>query len=106
MDNSLEDKISEILSSPEDLKKIIGLVGSLSSAKSDGIETEAVEKSSESATHKDSEIEKLFRHGKNERLMLLSALKPYLTDDKKNKIDTILKMLNAAELLFSAKNII
>jgi len=51
-------------------------------------------------------MEKLFRHGKNERLMLLSALKPYLKDDKKNKIDTLLKMLNAAELLFSAKNII
>ncbi len=106
MDNTLEDKITEILSSPEDLKKIIGLVGSLSGNKSDGIITEAVEKSSEDAPRESSEMEKLFRHGKNERLMLLSALKPYLNDDKKNKIDTLLKMLNAAELLFSAKNII
>ena len=106
MENALEDKISELLSSPEDLKKIIGLVGSLSGNKSDKIETDAVEKSSEDATGENSEIEKLFRHGKNERMMLLSALKPYLNDDKKDKIDTLLKMLNAAELLFSAKNII
>lgn len=106
MENALEEKISEILSSPEDLKKIIGLVGSLSGTKKDEIETEAVEKSSEDAPRENSEIEKLFRHGKNERLILLSALKPYLKDDKKDKIDTLLKMLNAAELLFSAKNII
>ena len=106
MDKMLEDKISDILSSPEDLKKIIGIVGSLSGQKNDNIETEAVEKNSEEIPRETSEIEKLFKHGKNERLMLLSALKPYLKDDKKEKIDTLLKMLNAAELLFSAKNII
>ena len=106
MEGALEDKITELLSSPEDLKKIIGLVGSLSGPKGGGIETEAIEKSSEDAPNETSEIEKLFRHGKNERLMLLSALKPYLNDDKKDKIDTLLKILNAAEILFSAKNII
>ena len=105
MDKPLEDKISDILSSPDDLRKIIGIVSSLSGQK-DEIETNALEKNSEEIPLDKTELEKLFKHGKNERLMLLSALKPYLKDDKKEKIDTLLKMLNAAELLFSAKNII
>lgn len=108
MDKSIEDKISGILSSPEDLKKITDIIGSLGLGKAPDIETEITDKTPEQETTENdrgmSEIEKLFREGKAERIELLRALKPYLKGGKREKIDTFLRLLNAAEILFSAKN--
>ena len=113
IDKGLEDKISGILSSPEDLKKITDIIGSLGLGKTPDIETEVKDKTPEDTSTKEnsssesqdmSELEKLFREGKNERIELLRALKPYLKGGKRDKIDTFLRLLNAAEILFSAKN--
>jgi hypothetical protein len=108
MEKGLEDKISDILSSPDDLKKIMNIVGSLGLGKSDGIETEVTEKSSESVDDisDTSTVTRLLSQGKNERMSLLSALKPFLKDDKKEKVDTLIRLLNAAEILLTTKNLL
>ena len=110
MDGQLQDKISEILSSPEDVKKLMDIVGNLGLSKKP-LETEAVEKdeasssSGQEADQKDiSAIERILKTGKDERIQLLTALRPYLKDEKREKIDNILRLLNAAEILISAKN--
>ena len=106
MDKSLEDKISEILSSPEELKKIMDIAESLGGGKSDDEKKdEGVEKVEGVVEEKDiSAIEKLFKNNKAERIQLLEALKPYLKDSKREKIDSLLKMMKAAEILLGAKN--
>ena len=110
MEKELESKLSDILSSPEELQKILGIVGSLGIGKKEDIEAEVIEKESRDADEETrsnenlSELEKLFSQGKQQRLSLLSALKPYLKDGKREKLETVLRLLNAAEILFSAKN--
>lgn len=110
METELESKISDILSSPEDLQKIMSIVGSLGLGKKEDIEAEVIEKESHDATENTeklgnmSELEKLFSQGKQQRLSLLAALKPYLKDSKRDKLETVMRLLNAAEILFSAKN--
>ncbi|MBQ9976947.1 MAG: hypothetical protein IJP16_10590 [Clostridia bacterium] len=110
METELESKISDILSSPEDLQKIMSIVGSLGLGKKEDIEAEVIEKESHDATESTeklgnmSELEKLFSQGKQQRLSLLTALKPYLKDSKRDKLETVMRLLNAAEILFSAKN--
>ena len=109
MEGGIEEKLSSILSSPDDLKKILEIAGTLGLKKDSQIETDAREKSSdnqEDVTEKSDDlnaIEKLLKSGKNERLDLLNALKPYLKDTKRDKIDNLLKLINTAELLLSAK---
>ncbi len=109
MDSGIEEKLSSILSSPEDLKKIMELAGTLGLKKDSPIETEANEKentegSKEKPKSEDLNIiEGFLKSGKNERLDLLNALKPYLKDTKRDKIDNLLKLINTAELLLSAK---
>ena len=112
MDKGLEDKISDILSSPDELKKIINIAGSLGLGKSAPIETEATDKTESadqthvSVSNEDKGvIEKLLRTGKSERNELLNALKPYLKDSKREKLDSFLRILNAVEILISAKDI-
>ena len=103
MESGIEEKISGILSSPEDLKKIMDIVGALGAKNDSPIETNAIEKSSESVDENLSAIEKVLRNGKNERTDLLTALKPFLKDGKRDKVDSLLKLINTAELLISAK---
>lgn len=103
MDNALEEKISSILSSPEDLKKIMELASNLGlagngPALSDNKETVTGEIKSDASS-----LENLLKNGKSERLELLSALKPYLKDGKRDKIDSLLKLINTAEILLSAR---
>lgn len=107
MDKSLEDKISEILSSPEDLKRIMDIAGALGGSKTDEDKkpAEEVDRVDGVLEEKDiSAVEKLFKNNKAERIQLLEALKPYLKDSKREKIDSLLKMMKAAEILLGAKN--
>lgn len=112
MDKDIEEKISDILSSPEELKKIMELAGTLGigkNSKKDIIETVAVEKTTEEKASKNedlSAVEKLLKSGKDERIQLLTALKPYLSGAKSEKIDSLLRIVNAAEILLSAKNLL
>ncbi len=108
MDGGIEEKISSILSSPEDLKKIMEIASALGLKSPTTVEGEAREKAGteadENVTSEETDaIEKLLKSGKSERLELLSALKPYLKDAKRDKIDNLLKLINTAELIMSAK---
>ncbi len=103
MENGIEEKISKILSSPEDLKKIMEIAGALGLKNDTPIETDATEKEASENPEDLNAIEKLLKSGKSERMELLSALKPYLKDGKRDKIDNLIKLINTAELLLSAK---
>lgn len=103
MDNALEEKISSILSSPEDLKKIMELASNLGLSPNSVPSAEEKESATGEIKSETSVLENLLKSGKNERLELLSALKPYLKDGKKDKIDSLLKLINTAEILLSAK---
>ncbi len=103
MDNALEEKISSILSSPEDLKKIMELASNLGLAGNSQTTPETKESATGEIKSEASSLENLLRNGKSERLELLSALKPYLKDGKRDKIDSLLKLINTAEILLSAK---
>lgn len=106
MDKALEEKVSDILSSPEDLKKIMDI------AKSFGLGTDEKKEENDSSaegeeivkTNEISALEKLIKSNKNERINLLEALKPYLKAEKREKVESLLKMIKAAEIILSAKS--
>ena len=112
MDKALEEKVSDILSSPEDLKKIMDIAKSLGlgGAESKEEKSESSEKESVQSVegivegNEISAIEKLIKSNKNERVNLLEALKPYLKEEKRSKVESLLKMIKAAEIIFSAKS--
>jgi hypothetical protein len=98
VEGELESKIAKVLSSPEDMAKIMQIAGSLGLNKSGDVSVERGV-----SEHDLSALENAFKNGKDERLELLSALKPFLKDGKRERMDTVLRLLNAAEILFSAK---
>jgi len=108
MDKALEEKVSEILSSPDELKKIMDIAKSLgisnekNETKSEEGKTESVE--GVVAPSELSSLEGLIKSNKNERVHLLEALKPYLKAEKREKVDSLLKMIRAAEIILSAKS--
>ena len=95
MDADLSGKLNEILSDPDKLKTVMsavsGIMGQSEKSPSEEIpvqKTEAVPPSPPSVPALKS----------NERTELLRALKPFLSKDKCERIDKMLKIMTFAEL--------
>jgi len=110
----LDDRLNSILSSPEDMKKIMDLAKSLSGT-SGG--TAPASPHSENNNHGgtpsagdiDPELIKLmnriiseFLEQKNDKTLLLSNIKPYLRADRQAKIDKAVKIARIAYIAKSA----
>ena len=119
--SELEDKLNKILSSPAEMEKIMGLAKSLSGslgAQPSGESAAASagpipDLSGIGSTLKDLDP-KIFRlvtrlvgeytAGKNDKAALLGAIKPYLKEDRREKIDKaadIAKLARLAKIAFS-----
>lgn len=118
--SELEDKLSKILSSPADMEKIMGLAKSLGGslgAPSVGTPTDSgaapagLDLSSIAGSLKDIDP-KIFRlvtrlvgeytSGNNDKAALLSAIKPYLKEDRRAKIDKAVEYAKLARLAKTA----
>lgn len=114
--SELEDKLNKILSSPADMEKIAGIAKSLSGSL--GAQTAAAVGGGEAATASPDlssvvsslgDIDpKMFRlltrliseysSGKNDKTALLTAIKPYLKEDRRAKIDKAADIAKLAKL--------
>ncbi len=98
------DKINEILSSPDLLKNVQSVLGQLSSRETNEILPVAAsnESSNNNALEINgivSSISNFLSENRTERIALLTALRPFLSDEKKNIIDGIVQILKASGLL-------
>lgn len=119
--SELEDKLNKILSSPSDMEKIMGMARSLSGSLGTATPVEggaepasaAPDLSSIATLVKDMDP-KIFRvmsrlvgeyaSGSNDKAALLNAIKPYLKEDRREKIDKaaeIAKLAKLAKVAFS-----
>lgn len=110
----LEDKLNSILSSPEEMEKIMGLARSLSSsmgsqAGSDTAEPKKAPDFSEAASALGDIDPKMFQmmsrllgeYGaaeKSDKAAILNTLKPYLKEERRSKIDEAVKIAKMAKL--------
>ena len=116
--SEFEDKISKILSSPEDMEKIMGMARSLSGASDAQEETDGGDRSGSDAGSIMSALgnidPKIFRlltralgeysSKSNDKTALISAIRPYLKEDRRQKIDKateIAKLARIARVAFS-----
>ena len=106
------EKISELLKNPE----IVGMIASLASGfsspsenkeKAEGGETVETGLSAESSVSLAEDTLPKFAEGfgnavpKDRRIALLQAIKPYVSDTKKDKVDSLVRAIGVAGLLNS-----
>ena len=108
----LEDKINSILSSPEEMEKIMGLARSLSGSFGG---SPASEPNTSTKKHSNdntsgfgnidpkmlsmlSKIMGEYNKPQNDKSALISAMKPYLKEDRRDKLDKALQIAKAAHI--------
>lgn len=110
----LEDKLNNILSSPEEMEKIMGLARSLSGSlgsqdKGEKPATAKVPDISDAASALGDIDPKMFQMmsrllgeygaaGNSEKTAILNTLKPYLKEDRRSKVDEAVKIARMAKL--------
>lgn len=99
MADDMSNKIMEILSNPEMMKKINDVMGSLGGS-SDGTEGDASSELAENARNIMSSI----NHTDDRRITLLNAIKPYLRESRASGVDKAIKMLRITKLTEIFKN--
>ncbi|HAZ20073.1 MAG TPA: hypothetical protein DCY74_03230 [Clostridiales bacterium] len=122
MDN-LGDKLQSLFSDPKGLEAIMGVAKALgqSSPKdgSGGKDPEKTEHAQGAGVGFDKEsmaeiskvlgspsIQNLLNKGKNERSTVLKAIRPYMHNNKQNKIDKVMKTMQSVELLLTTKDLL
>lgn len=111
-----EDKLNKILSSPEDMEKIMGLAKTLSVSSVEDKEQQAPggrEHDTGSSASPFGDIDpRMFKvmtklmgeysSRKNDKSELIRALKPYLREDRREQMDNAVKMAKLARIAKSA----
>lgn len=115
MDGDFLEKVKTLLSDPESLQRITGIAKGLSGGGEGGesIPTVSDTSSSEAAERRESgeEAAKQALAGlsapaggaKDSRLALLRSLKPLLREEKRKKVDSLLRAMSIASLMKSIK---
>lgn len=110
----LDERLSSILSSPEDMKKIMELAKSLSAARSDSAAPPSGGGEGDAGASSpfgdiDPGIIKLinrvmgeFSSSKNDKALILGSIKPYLRADRQEKIDKAVKIARMARIAKTA----
>jgi hypothetical protein len=112
--SEFEDKLNKILSSPADMEKIVGIAKSLSGSLGSQAPAEeatagssAPDLSAISSALKDIDPKMLrlvtrligeYTSGKNDKTALLNAIKPYLREDRRAKIEKAAEIAKIAML--------
>lgn len=114
MDEIINSKITELLNSPELMKNVKNILSGINNS------TEKVMASHpETETSKDVKdiiqtisdngtmnfISKFFSQNQNERIALLSALRPFLSTEKQETIDFIIQILKAINVFFTINSL-
>ena len=101
-----EDKLNSILSSPEDMKKILSLARSLSADDSDDTPSRAGENEGSSDDSQiDPKLIKAFgrimsRYSSsgNDKAALLNGIKPYLSEKRQSSLDRAFEILKISKI--------
>ena len=112
MDSNFSDKLNQILSDPEGMEKIVSLAKTLgaSEAGSTPREEPKAEPAPDSAPSplpgilkslSSSPLGQALLSGEKERIQLLCALKPYMSDAKRQKLTTVISAMESLETLGS-----
>ncbi|MEL4105674.1 hypothetical protein AAFA46_02365 [Oscillospiraceae bacterium WX1] len=113
--SELEDKINKILTSPEDMEKIMGMARSLSGSlgsgsspggtSSDAASMPDLTKIASTLGGLDPKMTRLmtrligeYSTGSNDKAVLLNAIKPYLKEERHAKIDKATEIAKLAKL--------
>lgn len=106
VDGNFSDKMNSILSDPESMEKIMSLAKSLGEKKES---TEEVKSEPAPDILKGIASSPLFRmltEGEKERICLLRALKPYMSEARRAKLDTVISAMEGLEALGSVTKIL
>ncbi|MBQ9940386.1 MAG: hypothetical protein IJO74_02475 [Clostridia bacterium] len=112
MDNNFSDKLNQLLNNPEGMEKILSLAKTLGNPQnSENTENPALSPSANDGQNTSSAIPDILKvitnspigqaifTGEKERIQLLNALKPYMNNEKKQKINTVISAMESLETL-------
>ncbi len=109
MEDNINSKISEILSSPDLMSNIQSIVSSLGNGDKED-KTNEEKNSSEAITDivqavtqngLMGSIGKFLTENQNERIAFLTALRPFLSEEKRETLDFIIQILKAVNVFLS-----
>ncbi len=101
MADDLSEKIRAILSDPSSAAKISAIASSLGMAGNGSTQAEEVRPSVPAAVN--SPLPPVFNKGGNRNAALLSAIKPFLREEKQSKLDSLITAMSVAEILSGIK---
>lgn len=96
MDQNSKDKLSQLLSNPESLKALSSIAKGLMA------DENKQENSEQDETPTSQEVLQqipLTNTHFDQRLNLLRSIKPYLTDSRQSRVDSLVKAINIANLI-------
>lgn len=107
----LADKIRSLLSDPEGVEKIMGVARSLGADKPQPSPDQPSSAPSGGAEPlnqllENPELRRLFGAEGKKRTQLLRAISPYLGEDRRRRLDRIIKATSAFEMLYGAKGLL
>lgn len=95
MDSDFAGKLEQLLSNNEAMEKIMAMASSLSSQSNPAPEKSADDNSEEHPKHAPGALP--LQIGRSGYSAILFALKPYLDDERKDRIDKLISMIRIAE---------
>ena len=98
MDEISKDKLSQLLSNPDSLKALSSIAKGLMTDEKK-MPNENTEQITEQPVQKVLEQTQVPNTHYDERLNLLRSIKPYLTDSRQTRIDSLVKAINIANLI-------
>lgn len=101
MDSNFSDKLNSILSDPAGMEKIAALAKSLSEKNEQPSEQKSEPVPGILKELASSPLFRMITEGEKERICLLKALKPYMSDARKGKLDTVINAMEGLEALSS-----
>lgn len=100
MADDLSEKIRAVLSDPESAAKIAAIASSLGAS---GESSSPPKEESAPSLPAASALQLPFNRGNDRNTALLHAIKPFLREDKRDKLDSLIRALSVAELISGLK---
>lgn len=101
MADELSEKIRSVLSDPQSAAKIAAIASSLGVSGGDIPMSSQSEETAQSVPA--AALPLHFNRGNDKNTALLHAIKPFLREDKREKIDSLVRALSVAELISGLK---
>lgn len=117
MDEQLSDKLKSILSDPDSLNSILSMASALGLGASANKNEDYDEKKTDDTTPEDAVASNAIKptaalslpvpkiQNTDDRVNLLLSIKPFLSERKRKKVDSIVKALGAAKIISAYKDI-